>query len=155
GNYPTSSQKNGTVHERWMHLRPCRLMILPLRLPPPSPSCRGWSRQRFSEKNLRLGGQFRQLMEDIMERGTPNNKGKAMPSLTHNLLSYLRAVAGAWRDDSREDAELMARFAEDGDEAAFKALVWRHGPLVWRSCTRVLGDGPDAEDAFQITFLAL
>src|SRR5262249_6041352 len=71
------------------------------------------------------------------------------------LLSYLRAVAGAWRDDPREDAELLACFADSGDESAFKALVYRHGPLVWRSCTQVLGDGPDAEDAFQTVFLAL
>jgi RNA polymerase sigma factor (sigma-70 family) len=71
------------------------------------------------------------------------------------LLSYLRTVAGAWREDPRGDADLLARFAQGGDESAFRVLVWRHGPLVWRTCRHLLGDTPDAEDAFQAAFLAL
>jgi RNA polymerase sigma factor (sigma-70 family) len=78
-----------------------------------------------------------------------------MPSTSYSLLNYLWAVVGAWRDDPRDDAELLARFAEDSDEAVFRVLVWRHGPLVWQTCRRTLGDTPDAEDAFQTTFLAL
>src|SRR5262249_35221762 len=53
------------------------------------------------------------------------------------------------------DEELLRRFAEEHDEDAFGAVVGRHAPLVWRTCCRVLGDGPDAEDAFQVTFLTL
>src|SRR5262245_29509776 len=78
-----------------------------------------------------------------------------MPSMSHNLLNYLRVMVGAWRDDPRNDAELMARFAQTRDEAAFTALVGRHGALVWGTCRRILGDTPDTEDAFQATFLAL
>jgi RNA polymerase sigma factor (sigma-70 family) len=78
-----------------------------------------------------------------------------MPSSTHSLLHYLRMAVGIWREDARNDADLLARFAETRDEVAFAVLVWRHGALVWGTCRRILGDTPDAEDAFQATFLKL
>jgi RNA polymerase sigma factor (sigma-70 family) len=53
------------------------------------------------------------------------------------------------------DAELVWRFATQRDEAAFAALVTRHGPLVMRACRRVLPDASAADDAFQATFLVL
>src|SRR5262249_8747895 len=68
---------------------------------------------------------------------------------------YLRVMVGAWRDDTRSDTELLARFAETGDDSAFQALVWRHGTLVWQTCRRILGNSPDVEDAFQTAFMAL
>jgi C-terminal processing protease CtpA/Prc len=55
------------------------------------------------------------------------------------------------------DGQLLECFAARGDaaEAAFSALVERHGRLVLHACRAVLRDEHDALDAFQATFLAL
>jgi len=53
--------------------------------------------------------------------------------------------------DGPTDGELLHR-AAGGD---FGRIVERHGPMVWAVCRQMLGDGADAEDAFQATFLAL
>ncbi len=71
------------------------------------------------------------------------------------LLRYLRRAATGDAATSLPDAELLARFTAGRDEAAFTALVRRHGPLVLGVCRRVLRDPHAAEDAFQATFLVL
>jgi RNA polymerase sigma factor (sigma-70 family) len=71
------------------------------------------------------------------------------------VLHYIRRMTGAGQSGDRTDGELLGRFCKDHDEAAFAALVERHGPMVLGVCRRVLSDTADAEDAFQATFLVL
>jgi hypothetical protein len=76
---------------------------------------------------------------------TPNR----LPTLIQHLRKVV-AVRGA-----TPDAQLLDRFLTAHDQAAFQLLVWRHAPLVYAVCRRVLRREPDAEDAFQATFLML
>lgn len=71
---------------------------------------------------------------------------------TGGLLAFLLRAAPPAPD---ADADLLDRFVRHREEAAFAAIVRRHGPMVFGVCRRRLGAGPDAEDAFQATFLAL
>jgi RNA polymerase sigma factor (sigma-70 family) len=61
-----------------------------------------------------------------------------------------------YRSDSVEtDAECLGRFVATRCEEAFAELVNRFGPTVLGVCRRTLGNSPDADEAFQATFLIL
>jgi RNA polymerase sigma factor (sigma-70 family) len=70
------------------------------------------------------------------------------------VLRHIRQLSGGAAPE-RTDRQLLEDFVARRDEAAFAALVSRHGPMVLRVCRRVLGHEQDAEDAFQATFLVL
>ncbi len=70
------------------------------------------------------------------------------------LFQELRRLAGGPADDLT-DRQLLQRYADRRDEAAFAELVRRHGRLVLGVCWRILHDARDTEDAFQATFLVL
>jgi RNA polymerase sigma factor (sigma-70 family) len=73
----------------------------------------------------------------------------------HPLLSYLRRLHNDGGEGVLDDRQLLRRFLAERDEAAFSAILQRHGPLVWGVCARRLGETAEAEDAFQATFLVL
>ncbi len=74
-----------------------------------------------------------------------------MPAFTlGGLFNKLRPTA-----EAGSDADLLRRFVQARDAEAFAEIVRRHGGMVLAVCRRVLGDGPDAEDAHQVAFMAL
>jgi RNA polymerase sigma factor (sigma-70 family) len=74
-------------------------------------------------------------------------------TLTSNILQALRRVVENQRARELPDKDLLRRFVVRHDEAAFLALLRRHGPMVLGICRALLPNAADAEDAFQATFL--
>ena len=70
----------------------------------------------------------------------------------------LRQVARVFHEGTLtglSDRQMLERFIDHRDEAAFEVLVVRHGPMVFNVCRQTLRDPHDIEDAFQAVFLVL
>jgi len=77
---------------------------------------------------------------------------------SRDVLRHLNTLFHCGTTGQLSDAELLETFAAgrgETAEAAFAALVERHGKMVLGVCQRVLGHREAAEDAFQATFLVL
>jgi RNA polymerase sigma factor (sigma-70 family) len=71
------------------------------------------------------------------------------------VLRQLSGMVHARGYEEASDRDLLGQFIARQDEAAFVALLKRHGPMVLQVCRRIQGNEHDAEDAFQATFLLL
>ena len=71
------------------------------------------------------------------------------------LLRHIHRLTAEESLNHLSDRDLLQRFAARREEAAFEAILQRHGALVWGVCRRALFRRHDAEDAFQATFLTL
>jgi RNA polymerase sigma factor (sigma-70 family) len=73
----------------------------------------------------------------------------------HGALRHLHAWRQTQTLAEAPDAELLERFTDRNEDAAFAALLRRHGPMVLGVSRRILHRFQDAEDVFQATFLIL
>src|SRR5262245_6969023 len=71
----------------------------------------------------------------------------------HSVLRFLQTLVARSKSEGQSDRWLVERFVAQRDEAAFAALLERHGRMVLGVCRSVLEDAHLAEDAFQATFL--
>jgi RNA polymerase sigma factor (sigma-70 family) len=71
------------------------------------------------------------------------------------LSAVIGRLVSAQARSGPADRQLLERFIAHKDEAAFAALVQRHGPMVLAVARNVLHHRQDAEDVFQATFLVL
>src|SRR4051794_21714745 len=104
------------------------------------------------KKSARTGGSPQYGVENRVarQRSEPMATGQS-----NGVIRHLRRVALLPDGGGMTDAQLLECFLTARDEAAFAALVRRHGPMVLGVCRRVLRHDHDAEDAFQAAFLVL
>jgi RNA polymerase sigma factor (sigma-70 family) len=90
----------------------------------------------------------------VRRRIAESNQTMPMATLP-GFLQRLKQMMAAEALASYSDHELLHGFLTTRDEAAFRALLSRHGPMVFRVCRAILPSDQDAEDTFQASFLVL
>src|SRR5262249_47581917 len=131
-----------------------------------SRACQAWSKCRSRTRSLAPAGALALSQESIsicLPAGNSKVEGQRRPptgrsmatSHTSKVIQHLRRAALLRDGAGMTDGQLLECFLTQRDDAAFAALVRRHGPMVWGVCRRVLRNYHDAEDAFQATFLVL
>jgi RNA polymerase sigma factor (sigma-70 family) len=76
----------------------------------------------------------------------------------NRLETILQRIRDTWivqAVNDVSDADLLRRFVQQRDAAAFELLLRRHERMVFAVCRQVMQDVTDAEDVFQATFLTL
>jgi RNA polymerase sigma factor (sigma-70 family) len=71
------------------------------------------------------------------------------------LLGHICSLLEAKTQATATDADLLEAYVARREQAAFTALLRRHGPMVLSVGRRHLGQAADVEDVFQATFLLL
>src|ERR1700687_1552137 len=71
------------------------------------------------------------------------------------VIEHLRRAVLSGGEADLTDGQLLECFVSRRDEAAVAALVRRHAPMGRAAVRRGRRNDPDAEDAFQTTFLVL
>src|SRR5690349_5775565 len=75
--------------------------------------------------------------------------GTNMPQSTlSEVLRVIHRMYAVEASSDLADRELVERYAANRDEAAFAALVKRHGPMILAVARRLLGNSHEVEDVF-------
>jgi len=70
-------------------------------------------------------------------------------------LELILAAGSATGFSDSQLLELLVRGRDGSKDLAFRALLDRHGSMVWGVCRQLLSQPHDTDDAFQATFLVL
>src|SRR5262249_50988975 len=120
---------------------------------PPSPSTGRGRKQGLPAQMQAVGSGCRFFTDESARPGNITTRPRPEDRMPTAAPQGIRRIAARLAADT--DGQLLARFLDHRDEAASAALAWRHGPMVLRTCRRVIGNAADADDAFQATFVVL